>query len=173
MKRFAFIGLTSALLAGCGAETDVLNPLPVAPEADLCTYCELEPEEEIWFEPPPPAPQIEATPTELGFFGSIDSEAVRSTRTVTITNGTSSWVQVTRVYVVDAESLAVGGGDAMYFDVEEPDLDEPLGHGDSLELLVSFVMSSHQRSALLVVETTHPAHKSLVVSLSGKIFVGW
>ncbi len=150
-----------------------MNPVPVAPEVESCTYCELEPEEEVWFEPPPPTPQIATLPTELGFFGSINSEAVQTAHPVIITNGTSSWVQVTNIYIVDAESFAVNGGDAQYFDVEEPDLEEPLGTGDSMELLVSFGLSSDQRSALLVIETTHPAHKSLVVALSGKVFVGW
>lgn len=167
--------LVMALGFGCGVEPEVLLPLPNDEDrATTCTYCDTvtdEPDVPIAW--PDLMAELVANPSQVMFYGGIDSPAVIEPRTVTVTNNTTSTVLVTRVFIVDAATLTTEGADAQYFSVAQANLDEPLSAGGTLDLSVSFTVSTEQRGAFLVIETTHPGTKSMVVSLAGKIFLGW
>ena len=61
--------------------------------------------------------------------------------------------------------------DSGFFNIEEADIDDPLGPGEKCEIIVSFSRSTVQRVAMLVIDTTHPTFAMLKVELSGKYFL--
>lgn len=162
------------IVAACGGPIDdeAPNKIPAPAECTGCMVEETEPavDPEPWTRPA----HVAATPREVLFYSELGSASAELPRLVRVVNTTSSTVLMTSAYIVDIETLMQeGNGDSAYFRVEVPTIEEPLAPGDEADLFVTFALSSAQRTAMLVIETTHPAYQSLVVSLAGKTFVNW
>jgi hypothetical protein len=165
------------MLTACGAPDAPPEP-SVDPPESTCQACSDTYQDETQKAPTTPLPpirQVVARPSEVGFFGSIGAAAIVEPRTVTLTNSTSSTVKVTSVHIANIETLLgqTPGSDAAFFSVTQPSLDSPLLPGESLAVLVRFTGSSDLRTAVLVLETTHPAYTQVLVGLSGKVFISF
>ena len=118
-----------------------------------------------------PTPTVAVYPEDLMFYGDSSATDGLEPQKVRVTNATSSTVLVSNVYIVDDGDTTTGEGGGAYFSVSTvADLDRPLAPDDAVEFEVSFSLSSTQRSAFLVIETTHASYSSLVVTLYGKFF---
>ena len=173
MRSSKFIILITCAwgISACGSLPEPINESYAIDGFDSitppsCTSCP------VIEEPAPrPIPTIAAYPEDLMFYG--DSSAVENLapQRVVVKNDTSSTVLLSNVYIVDDGQSSTGEGGAAYFTVSTTaDLDKPLYAGDSVEFEVAFALSSTQRSAFLVFETTHTSYSSLVVTLYGKYF---
>ena len=129
-----------------------------------CPECTVHPS--IWT----PTLAVGAFPEHLAFYGDAESSDNVEPKTVTVRNSTTSTILISDIFLVDDAASTGGENGAAFFDFDTPDLDQPLGSGDEIEVVVSFHSSSVQRSAILVVQTTHQSYTSLAVQLEGKYF---
>ena len=120
-----------------------------------------------------PRAAVSVSPIGLSFYGDMDSERAPEAQSITISNTTPSTVLIGDVYLADHHSKS-GRGGAAYFQVGwVPDAEaNVLPPNQTLELEIHFSQSTQQRSAVVVIETTHPDYPMLYVGLTGKYFVG-
>lgn len=151
--------------AGCGDDSDLSAAAP-APDAG-CLNCEMQLEEservlEVM-------PHLAAEPRQLLFYG--DELSGLTSQLTKVANHTRETVYITRAYVVDDPLSLIGAHGSDYFTIRTPTFPTPLIVEDQQGIEVSFRRSTHERSALLVIETNHPDFSSLIVTLSGKYFL--
>ena len=158
--------LAIVICVSCGAPASEPESAPWEPnDVPLCDPCPSLDEEDPSWEVPP---QVYVSPNHLAFYGELSAEI--PAQTVRVINKEPLRVFVIRAAIVDAGTVFSGEGDADYLAVKTPELSEPLGYGDELELTVWFYTSTKQRNAVLLVDTTHTDFATLKVELSGKCF---
>ncbi len=115
---------------------------------------------------------IRAIPEELTFFGDADTQGTPIGQVV-IVNQTDVPVLITYVQIRDIETETSGKDGATYFEVNwDPGMPTTIAQGDQTELEVTFSQTTEQRSAVMLVTTSHPDFPTLEVSLTGKYFIG-
>ena len=153
---------------GCGAGDDELDLATVPQDEGRCLSCDVTTEIDTE-EFPPSAPKVSVSPGELMFYPSSLESPEFGPKPVTILNLTTTLVAVTRVGVA-ADPKDPTGGEG-YFTVEAPKDQILLEGGGQVTVEVTYLGSTDQQSAVLVVNTTHPTYHTLIVLLTGKYFI--
>ena len=117
-------------------------------------------------------PRVWATPDLLTFFGDYEGSEQCISREVVIVNDTAHPVHVTRAYLEDDGSHISRSGSDFFEVAWQGDMAHLLPPQGQLPIEVQFYRSIEQRSASLVIETTHPDYPVLLIALTGKYFLG-
>lgn len=152
-------------MTGCGGASHERGPEYVP--NDTCLNCETELDSSSG-EAFRSSPRVFVWPTELMFYS--EAAAEMPTQALTVQNDTAQAVIVKNAYVIESPAL-IGAGGALYFSVEELGEEVYLDAGDAFALDVSFFGDTQQRSALVIIETTHPSFPFFVVPVTGKVFL--
>lgn len=157
------------LLVNCGGEYEPDEPEPPYE----CINCDLYPPEEeeedfpIVYEP---VPHMYFSPNELMFYYDAEySDYPYPPHTINVCNATNKSVFILDAFV-DKKDANFGGDDSAYFVLSALDLPHELIVGDCLPMEVSFVFSTYQRWAQLIVHTSFTPNPTMSASLSGKVF---
>ncbi len=120
----------------------------------------------------PGSDRVWATPDLLTFFGDYESSHEVISRDVSIVNDTPHPVHITKIYIEDDGSVVSRHGSEFFnvsWDTEATVLLAPEARA---QVQVDFHRSLEQRSASMVIETTHPDYPVLLIVLTGKSFLG-
>ncbi len=175
LKYWIISGLAAGIGLGtsCGAppSPNQRSPEYVASREAPCLNCESE----------IPSPQktttlkesdiIKVSPTHLSFFNDFDG-GLSETDSVTVINSTERTVLLSNVQVQHVRIHQAEKSGATYFTTDWPPGNSVvLQPGFEAQIAVTFSPTTEQRSALLVITTSHPEFTQLEVSLTGKHFI--
>lgn len=152
-------------MTGCGSASGEDGPEYIP--NDTCLNCETELDSSSG-EAFKSSPRVFVSPTELMFYSEAAAEL--PAQVLTIHNDTAQAVIVKNAYVIESPAL-IGAGGALYFSIEELGEEVYLDAGDAFAIDVSFFGDTQQRSALVIIETTHPSFPFFVVPVTGKVFL--
>ena len=118
------------------------------------------------------AERVWATPELLTFFGDYQASSELLSRDVAIVNDTPHPIHILNVSIADDGSVVSRHG-SDFFDVEWDTESTLMVPPESrVQVKTRFLRSLEQRSASMIVETTHPDFPELVIVLTGKYFMG-
>lgn len=154
--------------AACGSAPRTIDDSGTLAEPP-CLNCDdsLPEEPEVHFSQ---VPRVYVTPEEVMFYADLTTDHFER-EPVWVTNTTADPVEVTDIYVANSSEPNSTKNDADYFFVDKPVGRIFVASGESTSFDVGFYGSSEQRSAWLVVQTTHELHDFLLVPLDGKFFM--
>ena len=169
MMRVVFCILPTVLMA-CGSASSDRNDFPtsqrtVSTEARQFPSAPTQPSDHgpdrVW-----------ATPELLTFFGDYQASSELLARDVAIVNDTDHPIHILKVSIADDGSVVSRHG-SDFFHVEWDTESTLMVPPDSrVYVQTRFLRSLEQRSASMIVETTHPDYPELVIVLTGKYFMG-
>lgn len=164
----SIVPIVASLAAACGAASPEKDTTPPPAEGG-CLNCDSEPPENDELDVSSSS-VLWIVPDSLMFYADLGSEGFEPQQ-VTVINKTLYVVLITGVYITDKNGKTTGTGDDAFFKVDVPDDKPILGPSEHVSFDVRFLGSTEQRTAWLVVETTHAGNPVLSVSLSGKYFL--
>ena len=164
--------LICCLLTACGnGENNSPSQFWQSPNHDQCLNCDASdsPQNSTDYSQ---GEYVRAIPEELSFFGDADTEGTPIAQ-VAIVNQTDIAILITNVRIMDVETENSGKDGATYFEVDwAVGIPITIAQGDQTELEVTFSQTTEQRSAKMLVTTSHPDFPILEVGLTGKYFLG-
>jgi len=114
---------------------------------------------------------IKVSPNHLSFFNDFDG-GLSETDSVTVINSTERTVLLSNVQVQNVRIHQAEKSGTTYFTTDWPPGNSVVLHpGFEAQIAVTFSPTTEQRSALLVITTSHPEFARLEVSLTGKHFI--
>ena len=165
-------GVIFCLLTACGNPgDDDSSQFWQSPNHDQCLNCDANdsPQSSTDYSQ---GEYVRAIPEELSFFGDADTESTPIDQ-VAIVNQTDIAILITNVKIMDVETQNSGKDGATYFEVDwAVGVPIIITQGDQAELEVTFSQTTEQRSALMLITTSHPDFPTLEVNLTGKYFLG-
>lgn len=159
------------LVLGCGGEGT--NDLVIPTKYILCDVTNppspaIEEEEETIYVQ---RPHMYFSPRQLMFYyDSATIEFPLAPHTIRVCNATDEVVTILDAYVSNVDNIYGGENNRNYFILSPIELPQYIVVDECLSMDVTFVYSSRQRGAQLVVHTSFNSFEEMTAPLSGKVF---